>query len=148
MEKIWCVTIETQLVSWNVLMRAHRMVQHQINHDIHLLVRTMLDPELPMIPTPCQVDATCWTALDVDNVAIKPYIDALKGWWWKNDNRFHIQKLHVEVLPRKRAELDVVMIQAFPITDGPYFTCPECDQSFCFPEGLRKHKCLEKESET
>jgi len=62
-------------------------------------VRAALDPELPGVPIPVDIEVDCYfdsRAQDSDNILAKPMIDALKGWLIPQDSPDIVHKVSVE----------------------------------------------------
>jgi hypothetical protein len=129
----------------------HFSIRQAIVDQARNLVRAVLDPEVPFVPVPCAVEITCFLGknIDADNICDKLYIDALKGWWFMEDDRANIQKVSVEVLPQKKGLEDAMIIQAFPLGSGVH-PCEDCGAVFVDAPRLWSHrkKVHRSESET
>jgi len=61
-------------------------------------VRAALDPELPGVPIPVDIEVDCYfdsRAQDSDNILAKPMIDALKGWLIPDDTHEIVHRVTV-----------------------------------------------------
>lgn len=85
-------------VSWNTWYSGrHWTVRDREARRVHAAVRAAIDPDQASIfPGLVDVAVTVFFASqpqDADNVAAKPYIDGLKGWYLEDDDGRHVRSV-------------------------------------------------------
>jgi Holliday junction resolvase RusA-like endonuclease len=80
-------------------------------------VRAALDPELPGVPIPVDIEVDCYfdsRAQDSDNILAKPMIDALKGWVVPQDDPAIVPTVSVTSFKDKENPRVVIRVISLP----------------------------------
>jgi len=85
--------------SWNDFWSCPHWSERQREANrVKSIVRAALDPELPGVPIPVDIEVDCYfdsRAQDSDNILAKPMIDALKGWLIPDDTHEIVHRVTV-----------------------------------------------------